>query len=35
MALLGMGITFFSLVVILKSFVAAAGQGKQKFNTFN
>ena len=35
MALLGMGITLFSLVVILRSFVAAMGQGKQKFNTFN
>jgi hypothetical protein len=32
MAILGMGMTLFFLVTVLKSFAAAAGQGRGKFN---
>jgi hypothetical protein len=35
MALLGMGLTLFSLIVILKSVAESMGQGTRKFNTFN
>ncbi len=35
MSILGMGITLFLLLIILKSFVAALGQGAGKFKNFN